>query len=122
MQLFLHDMPITGTLDSLAHLLPQDEAGENMAEKEAQIDASNLKLDELELVDYLTNLGQWTADIVSKNRPKLDEILNPPAELDAKGKAKAPAKGQAADVAFEEHELELTDTADNNFLLGDALE
>ena len=47
-----------------------------MAEKEAQIDASNLKLDELELVDYLTNLGQWTADIVSKNRPKLDEILN----------------------------------------------
>ena len=64
-----------------------------MEEKEAQIDASNLKLDELELVDYLKNKGQWTSDIVAKAKPKLDEILNPPAELDAKGKAKAPPKG-----------------------------
>lgn len=54
-QLFLHDLPITGTLDNLANLMPQSEAGENMEEKEAQIDASNLKLDELELVDYLKN-------------------------------------------------------------------
>ena len=48
-------MPITGTLDNLANLMPQSEAGENMEEKEAQIDASNLKLDEPELVDYLKN-------------------------------------------------------------------
>ena len=33
-QLFLHDMPITGTLDSLAELIPQEDAGENMIEKE----------------------------------------------------------------------------------------
>ena len=70
-QLFLHDMPITGTLDSLANLIPQEEAGESMLEKEAQIDASNLKLDELELVDYLKNCGQWTSDIVSKAKPEL---------------------------------------------------
>ena len=46
-QLFLNDMPITGTLDKLANLLPQESAGENMEEQEALIDPSNLKLDEL---------------------------------------------------------------------------
>lgn len=115
-------MPITGTLDSLAGLIPQEDAGENMVEKEAEIDASNLKLDELELVDYLKNLGQWTSDIVAKSKPKLDEILNPPADVDAKGKAKAPAKGAPAEVAFDEAELEISNAPDNNFLLGDALE
>jgi len=56
-QLFLNDMPITGTLDKLADLLPQESAGEGLEEKEAEIDPSNLKLDELELIDYLKNLG-----------------------------------------------------------------
>ena len=121
-QLFLNDMPITGTLDNLANLLPQESAGEGIDEKEAQIDGSNLKLDELELVDYLQNLGQWTADIVSKCKPKLDEILNPPVEADPKSKAKAPAKGAQAEVNFDEAELEVTDKVDNNYLLGDALE
>ena len=93
-----------------------------MDQKETQIDASNHKLDELELVDYLKTQGQWTADIVSKAKPKLDEILNPPAELDAKGKAKAPAKGQAAEVQFDEAELEVSDFPENNYLLGDAVE
>jgi len=50
-------MPITGTLDKLANLLPQESAGEGLEEKEAEIDPSNLKLDELELIDYLKNLG-----------------------------------------------------------------
>jgi len=59
---------------------------------------------------------------VAKNKPKLDEILNPPAEVDAKGKAKAPAKGAPAEVTFEEAELEISNAPDNNFLLGDALE
>ena len=93
-----------------------------MADKEAQIDESNRKLDELELVDYLKNCGQWTTDIVSSEKPKLDEILNPPAELDAKGKPKAPAKGAPAEVQFDETELEITDAPINNFLLGDAIE
>ena len=52
-----------------------------------------MKLDELELVDYLQNLGQWTSDIVAKNKPKLEEILNPPAEIDPKAKKQQPAKG-----------------------------
>ena len=121
-QLFLNNMPIAGTLDALPASLPQEGGGENFDEVEAQIDDSNKMLDELELVDYLKNQGQWTSDIVSKAKPKLDEILNPPAELDAKGKAKAPPKGQVADAAFEEADLEITDKPDNNFLLGDALE
>ena len=115
-------MPISGTLDSLANLIPQEAGGENVAEKETKIDPSNLKLDELELVDYLQNKGQWTADIVSNNKPKLDEILSPPAEVDAKGKAKAPAKGTAAEVHFDAEDLLISDVPDNNFLLGDALE
>ena len=86
-------MPITGTLDKLANLIPQESAGEDIEEKEAQIDTSNVKLDELELVDYLQNLGQWTSDIVAKNNPKLEEILNPPAEIDPKAKKQQPAKG-----------------------------
>ena len=121
-QLFLHDMPITGTLDALANLIPQEDGGERMEEKEAQIDASNLKLDGLELVDYLKNLGQWTSDIVSKAKPQLDEILNPPAELDAKGKPKAAPKGAPAEIVFDEADLEISNVVENNFLLGDALE
>jgi|Transcript_6312 hypothetical protein len=115
-------MPITGTLDNLANLIPQESAGEAIEEKEAQIDQSNVKLDNLELVDYLQNKGQWTADIVAKSKPKLDEILNPPVEADPKSKGKAPAKGAQAELAFDEAELEITDKVDNNFLLGDALE
>ena len=49
-------------------------------------------------------------------------MLNPPAEVDAKGKAKAPAKGAQAEAAFDEADLEITDTVSNNYLLGDALE
>jgi hypothetical protein len=115
-------MPISGVLDSLANLIPQEAGGENVAEKDSKIDPSNLKLDELELEDYLTNKGQWTADIVSNNKPKLDEILSPPAEVDAKGKAKAPAKGNAAEVHFDAEDLLISDLPENNFLLGDALE
>jgi len=71
----------------------------------------------------LRNQGQWDAKIVSKNKPKLEEILNPPAETDAKGKGKGPAKGAAAsEVLFEESELLVGDTVENNYLLGDALE
>ena len=73
-------------------------------------------------MDYLKNLGQWSSDIVSKAKPKLDEILNPPAEVDAKGKPKAAAKGAPAETVFEEAELEVSDKVDNNYLLGDALE
>ena len=91
-------MPITGTLDSLTTLLPQEAGGEDMAEKETQITESNRKLDELELVDYLQNQGQWGLDVVKNNKPKLDEILNPPAELDAKGKPKAQPKGAQQEV------------------------
>lgn len=78
--------------------MPQEAGSEGLNEKEQEIDESNNKLDELELVDYLTNKGQWTTDIVTKAKPKLEEILNPPAEVDAKGKPKAAPKGAPAEV------------------------
>ena len=88
------------------------------------MDASNVKLDELELVDYLKNLGQWASGIVSDNKPKLEEIMNPSVEADPKAKGKAPAKGQGGNPTegFEEGDLEVSDVPENNFLLGDALE
>ena len=118
----MNDMPISGTLDNLAKLTPQEEGGDSLEEKETQIDESNQKLDELELVDYLKNSGQWTSDIVSEAKPKLEEILNPPAEVDAKGKPKAAPKGAPAEVNFDEADLTISDSPQNNFLLGDALE
>ena len=83
-----------------------------------------MKLDELELIDYLKNLGQWTTNIVSDNKPKLDEIMNPSVEADPKAKGKAPAKGAGGNPTegFEEGDLEVSDVPDNNFLLGDAIE
>lgn len=59
---------------------------------------------------------------MSKAKPKLDEILNPPAEVDAKGKTKAPPKGAPTEVQLDEADLEISDSPANNFLLGDALE
>ena len=52
-------------------------------------------------------------------RARTDE---PAAKANAKGKAKAPAKGQAAEVQFDEAELEVSDFPENNYLLGDAIE
>ena len=105
-QLFLNDMPITQTHSNLASLIPQETGGQDIEDKEAQIDESNLKLDELELVDYLKNLGQWTTKIVSENKPKIEEILNPVVETDIKGKGKGAPKAAAADnVNFEEGDM-----------------
>lgn len=55
----------------------------------------------------------------------IEQILNPPQEVVVPtGKGKAAAKGQAAaeTVSFEPSDLELTSKAENNYLLGDALQ
>jgi len=94
-----------------------------LAEKEGLIDKSNLKLDELELVDYLKNLGQWTTNIVSDAKPKIEEILNPQVETDAKGKGKgAPKAPTGENVNFDDGDMEIDDAPMNNVLLGDAIE
>ena len=82
-----------------------------------------MKLDDLELVDYLKTNGQWTTSVVTDSKPKLEEILNPVAEVDAKGKGKGAPKAAAADnVNFDEADLEILDAPENNVLLGDAIE
>ena len=122
-QLFLNDMPISDVLMNLAESIPQETGGENIEEAETSVDSSNKKLDELELVDYLKNQGQWQSAIVSENKPRLEDILNPVAEVDSKGKGKGAPKASAADnTNFEEGDLEVQDTPENNVLLGDAIE
>ena len=53
------------------------------------------KLDDKELFDYLKNEGQWNANIVTSNKPNIEQILTGAGEAQptgGKGKA-APAKG-----------------------------
>ena len=69
-------------------------------------------------------MGKWTADIVSANKPKLEEIMNPVADADpkAKGKAAAAKGGVNPTEGFEEGDFDVTDVPENNFILGDAIE
>jgi hypothetical protein len=62
LQLFIDEMPIEGTLSKLAQ---PDEIPEEPQEK----------LDQMELVDYLKNQGQWTKDIITENPPNLEQFL-----------------------------------------------
>lgn len=79
-------------------------------------------MDEIELVDFVKNRGQWQKELVANNKPNLEQIVNPPAEQVVTGKKGAPVKGQAAqDVLFEADDLDIKDQPDNNFLLGDAI-
>jgi hypothetical protein len=64
--------------------------------------------------------------LVSVNKNLIEQIINAPAEAPAAG-GKAPPKGKAAAAThdattLEKDDLELDETAANNFLLGDALE
>lgn len=80
-------------------------------------------MDEIELVDFIKNRGQWQKELVANNKPNLEQIVNPPAEAVVTGKKGAPVKGAAAqDSLFEADDLEIKDQPDNNFLLGDAIE
>lgn len=45
------------------------------------------------MIDYIKNQGQWNKELVSKNKPNLEQIINPPAEAVVTGKKGAPVKG-----------------------------
>ena len=85
-------------------------------------------LDDMELVDYLKNQGQWTKDIIQENPPNLEQFLtgqtdSAPAAAAGKAPAKgAPAKAATEAVTLEEGDAELPQEAPNNFQLGDAIE
>jgi len=53
-------------------------------------------LDEIELIDFVKNRGQWQKELVANNKPNLEQIVNPPAEAVVTGKKGAPVKGAAA--------------------------
>jgi len=50
-------MPIAGTHNNLSTSITEETGASNLEDAEAVIDLPNKKLDELELVDYLTNEG-----------------------------------------------------------------
>jgi len=68
LQLFKEDMPIAGTHNTLSTSITEETGASNLEAAEAVVDLPNKKLDELELVDYLCNEGQWPADLVSVNK------------------------------------------------------
>ena len=61
-------MPIAGTHANLSTSVTEESGADNLEAAEAVEDLPNKKLDELELVDYLTNDGQWPAELVSANK------------------------------------------------------
>lgn len=112
LQLFVEQMPIQGTLSKLADLKGNLE--------EATV-GPHKNLDDMELVDYLKNQGQWTKDIITENPPNLEQFLTGQADsAPAAAAGKAPAKGAPAKAAteaitLEEGDAELPTEAPNNF-------
>lgn len=108
-------MPIEGTLSKLAEIEDVPEGPQE-------------KLDQMELVDYLKNQGQWTKDIITENPPNLEQFLTGQSDATApaaaaKGGAKgAPAKAATEAVTLEEGDADLPQEAPNNYQLGDAIE
>ena len=80
----------------------------------------------MELVDYLTNKGQWPSTIIREYPVNIEQFLTGQTEITtaAAGKGgKAPAKVPAAEqIQLEEGDTELPTECPNNFLLGDAIE
>lgn len=120
LQLFVEEMPIEGTLSKLAELSSE-------AQEPSIVDPHE-KLDEMELVDYLKNQGQWTKDIITENPPNLEQFLTGQADsapVAAGGKAPAkgaPAKAASEAITLEEGDADLPAEAPNNYQLGDAIE
>ena len=80
-------------------------------------------VDELELVDYLSNKGQWPATLVSENKPNIEQIMSgADAGAPAGGKGKAPPKGAGDAVALDEADMVVEDSPQNNYYVGDAVE
>lgn len=126
LQLFIHEKEIANTHQNLASLVSEETAGSKSTKLETQEDEANVKLDELEMIDYIKNRGQWSKELVTSNKPNLEHILVPPVENQpvVAGKKGAPAKAAQAqqEVQFDAEDLEVKDEPDNNFLLGDAIE
>jgi len=80
LQLFVNEKPIADTHDKLSKLVTEETAGEQSTKLETEEDEANVKLDELEMIDYIKNQGQWSKELVANNKPNLEQIMNPPVE------------------------------------------
>lgn len=72
LQLFIHEKTIAGTHEKLSNLVPEETAGAESTKLETEEDEANALLDELEMVDYIKNQGQWNKDLVAQNKPNLE--------------------------------------------------
>jgi adenylate kinase family enzyme len=116
LKLFVHKQNVAGTMGELLH---QGEDDDTCCDTDAQ-----KQLDESELHDYIKNEGQWPATIVSENKISLADVLNPKVEAAAPAKGAKPA-GKApaqSEVVMDEADLEVADTAANNFIFGDVID
>lgn len=52
--------------------MPEETAGAESTKLETEEDEANALLDELEMVDYIKNQGQWNKDLVAQNKPNLE--------------------------------------------------
>lgn len=104
--------------------MTEETGGEGLEAAEAACDPANKKLDDLELVDYLTNKGQWPVELVTANKQLIEQLVSAPVENAPTGKGGKNTKAATAadNVVLEKEDLELEDQAPNNFLLGDCLE
>ena len=115
-------MPIPGTLEQLAQVqLPKQ-----IEELPQELQHASHKLDQMELVDYLKNQGQWSSSLIKDHPVNLEHMLTGQSEAPAaaaKGGKAAPAKQPAAEqIVLEEGDTELPMECPNNFILGDAIE
>ena len=85
--------------------------------------SNSTNIDYLELVDYLNNKGQWPTQLVSENKPNIEQILSGTADAAAAGKGKGAPKGAPADaVQLDEGDMIIGDKPENNYFVGDAVE
>ena len=116
-KLFVHKQNVAGTMKEL---LDSETAEDQTA---CDTDAQR-QLDESELYDYIKNEGQWPASLVAENKINLADVLNPKVESAAPAKGAKPAGKAPAqnEVIMDEADLEVADSAANNFIFGDVID
>jgi hypothetical protein len=92
--------------------------------EEKLVQSGSTNIDFLELIDYLSNKGQWPSSLVSENKPNIEQILSGAADAGggAKGGKGAPKGAPADAVQLDEGDMNIGDKPENNYFVGDAVE
>ena len=71
LQLFINELPVTSEKKQMEVIAIENEYDEVIPLEEE----INNNLNQVELVDYLQNKGQWPATLISDNQPNLEHFL-----------------------------------------------